>query len=464
MEKKKGHVIAAVESGSIAQEMELEPGDMIVAVNGQEMEDVFDYQFLIQDTYIELSVKKANQEEWILEIEKDEEEDLGITFESSLMSDYKSCTNKCIFCFIDQMPPGMRETLYFKDDDSRLSFLQGNYVTLTNMKEKDIDRIIRYKLAPINISVHTTNPELRCRMLNNRFAGESLKKIQRLYEAGIEMNGQIVLCKGVNDGEELERTIADLAQYLPYMESLSVVPVGLTKYRDGLYPLEPFGKEDAQAVLEIIERWQKKLYQAHGTHFVQASDEFYILAEREMPEAQRYDGYIQLENGVGVVRLLLEECEEELRRLRSMPAAAGGKEVTRDLSLATGKLAAPFLEKICRQIQKEYPWVHVRIYTIVNRFFGEQITVAGLITGQDLVEQLKGKNLGSQLLLSSVMFRSGEEVFLDDMTREDAQMALQVPISIVKSSGQDLVRAILGLDGDREELTEHHQPYELSAL
>ncbi len=464
MERKKGHVIAAVESGSIAQEMELEPGDMIVAVNGQEMEDVFDYQFLIQDTYIELSVKKANQEEWILEIEKDEEEDLGITFESSLMSDYKSCTNKCIFCFIDQMPPGMRETLYFKDDDSRLSFLQGNYVTLTNMKEKDIDRIIRYKLAPINISVHTTNPELRCRMLNNRFAGESLKKIQRLYEAGIEMNGQIVLCKGVNDGEELERTIADLAQYLPYMESLSVVPVGLTKYRDGLYPLEPFGKEDAQAVLEIIERWQKKLYQAHGTHFVQASDEFYILAEREMPEAQRYDGYIQLENGVGVVRLLLEECEEELRRLRSMSAVVGGKEVTRDLSLATGKLAAPFLEKICRQIQKEYPWVHVRIYTIVNQFFGEQITVAGLITGQDLVEQLKGKNLGSQLLLSSVMFRSGEEVFLDDMTREDAQMALQVPISIVKSSGQDLVRAILGLDGDREEPTEHHQPYELSAL
>lgn len=467
MEEKKGHLIAAVEEGSIAEEMELAPGDYVVAVNGQELEDVFDYQFLIDDTYIELTVQKADGEEWLLEIDKEYEEDLGITFQSSLMSEYKSCTNKCMFCFIDQMPPGMRETLYFKDDDSRLSFLQGNYVTLTNMKEKDIDRIIRYKLAPINISVHTTNPELRCKMLHNRFAGTSLDKIKRLYDAGIEMNGQIVLCKGINDGEELERTISDLAGYIPYMESLSVVPVGLTKYREGLYPLESFKKADAEAALEIIEKWQRRLFEKYGIHFVQASDEFYILAEREMPAKERYDGYIQLENGVGMVRLLLDECREALEELKkeAFPRPAGQREI----SLATGKLAAPFLKKICAWIEEQYPQVHVHIHTIINRFFGEEITVAGLITGQDLVEQLKGRKLGSELLLSSVMFRSGEEVFLDDMTREDAQMALQVPINIVKSSGQDFVYAVLGINGDRKkedqrENGENHQPYELEEL
>ena len=473
MEKKKGHLIAAIEPGSIAQEMELEAGDYVMAVNGQELEDVFDYQFLIDDTYIELTVQKANGEEWLLEIDKEYEEDLGITFQSSLMSEYRSCTNKCIFCFIDQMPPGMRETLYFKDDDSRLSFLQGNYVTLTNMKDKDIDRIIRYKLAPINISVHTTNPQLRCQMLHNRFAGTALEKIKKLYDAGIEMNGQIVLCKGINDGEELERTISDLSRYLPYMESLSVVPVGLTKYRDGLYPLEAFQKEDAEAALAIIERWQKRLYQRYGTHFVQASDEFYILAEREIPPAEQYDGYIQLENGVGMVRLLLDECREALEDLTSMEVSKDtSMDVSlekREISLATGKLAAPFLKKICADIEKRYPHVHVNIYTIVNHFFGEEITVAGLITGQDLVEQLKGRKLGSELLLSSVMFRSGEEVFLDDMTRDDAQIALQVPINIVKSSGQDFVRAVLGLKEEHKEDMEkekekNHQPYELEEL
>ena len=316
MKKKNGHLIAAIEPGSIAEEMELEAGDYVIAVNGQELEDVFDYQFLINDSYIELTVQKADKEEWILEIEKEYEEDLGIIFQSSLMSEYKSCTNKCIFCFIDQMPPGMRETLYFKDDDSRLSFLQGNYVTLTNMKDSDIDRIIRYKLAPINISVHTTNPQLRCEMLHNRFAGTSLEKIKRLYDAGIEMNGQIVLCKGINDKEELDKTISDLSAYIPYMESLSVVPVGLTKYRDGLFPLEKFEKKDAEETLEIIEKWQKYLFETHGTHFVQASDEFYILAEREVPKAEQYDGYVQLENGVGMVRLLLDECREALDELK----------------------------------------------------------------------------------------------------------------------------------------------------
>ena len=255
--KKKQHVIYKIEQGSIAEEMELEPGDILVSINGTEINDVFDYHYLINDDYLNVIVKKKSGEEWELEIEKDYSEDLGIEFENGLMDDYKSCSNKCVFCFIDQMPPGMRETLYFKDDDSRLSFLQGNYVTLTNMKEKDLDRIIAYKLAPINISVHTTNPKLRCEMLHNRFAGEALKKIDRLYEAGIEMNGQVVCCKGINDGEELDRTIRDLVGYMPYMQSLSVVPVGLTKYRspiyDAVFPLFVIAEIGGSEVLNRVD-------------------------------------------------------------------------------------------------------------------------------------------------------------------------------------------------------------------
>ncbi len=258
--KQSRHKIKEIQEGSIAQELELEAGDELISINGQPVEDVFDYHYLVNDEYIELLVKKQSGEEWELEVEKDYDEDLGIVFENSLMDEYRSCRNKCVFCFIDQMPPGMRETLYFKDDDSRLSFLQGNYVTLTNMSDHDIERIIHYHLAPINISFQTTNPQLRCKMLHNRFAGDIFPKVQRLFEAGIEMNGQIVLCKGLNDKEELKRSIKDLSKYLPHLRSVSVVPVGLSKFRDGLYPLEPFEKQDAEEVIDLIESWQKKLY------------------------------------------------------------------------------------------------------------------------------------------------------------------------------------------------------------
>ena len=284
---KSRHIIREVEEGSIARELELEPGDELLSINGKSIEDVFDYHYLVNDEYIVLLVKKANGEEWELEVEKEYEEDLGIVFENSLMDEYRSCSNHCIFCFIDQMPPGMRETLYFKDDDSRLSFLQGNYVTLTNMKDHDIDRIIEYHLAPINISFHTTNPELRCRMLRNRFGGDIFPKVDRLFRAGIEMNGQIVLCKGINDGEELERSLKDLSAYLPHLKSVSVVPVGLSRFREGLYPLESFNKKDACMVIDQIERWQKKLFDKYGLHFAHASDEWYLLAERELPEESR---------------------------------------------------------------------------------------------------------------------------------------------------------------------------------
>ncbi len=455
MKKKRGHLIAQVQEGSIAEELELEAGDILIAVNDQEIEDVFDYEFLCRDTYLEMLVQKADGEEWLLEVEKDEAEDMGLVFESSLMSDYRSCTNKCIFCFIDQMPPGMRETLYFKDDDTRLSFLQGNYVTLTNLKEKDIDRIIRYRLAPINISVHTTNPKLRCEMLHNRFAGGLLEKIDRLYEAGVEMNGQIVLCKGINDGAELERTLSDLSKYVPVMESLSVVPVGLTKYREGLYPLEPFEKEDALAALEIIEKWQKKFLADHGMRFVHASDEFYILAERPIPPEEEYEGYIQLENGVGMVRLLLDEVSTSL-------AGLTGDDRPLHVSAACGHLIAPFMEQIAAQIREVFPNVQLDIHPITNYFFGERITVSGLITGGDLISQLKGKDLGEKLLIPVNMLRSGETVFLDDITVAEVETALQVPVDIVKSSGQALVSCVTGADVCEE--TEDYPPYELEHL
>ena len=288
-------------------------------------------------------IRKPSGEEWLLEIDKEEEEDLGVVFENGLMDDYRSCCNRCIVCFIDQMPPGMRETLYFKDDDSRLSFLQGNYVTLTNLSDRDVERIIRYHLSPINISFQTTNPQLRCKMLNNRFAGEALKKADRLFEAGIEMNGQIVLCKGINDGEELERSIRDLSRYLPFLRSVSAVPVGLSRYREGLYPLEPFTKEDARKVLEQIHGWQEKLFPQYGLHFVHASDEWYILAEQELPEEDSYDGYLQLENGVGMLRLLTEEFEDSLRQLKESGAAAQWDGRKREVSTVTGRISAPYI-------------------------------------------------------------------------------------------------------------------------
>ena len=433
--------------GSIGEELELEPGDVLLTIDGEEIEDIFDYDYMTDSESFVMTIQKKNGEEWELEIESGGE-DLGLTFENGLMSEYRSCRNKCIFCFIDQMPPGMRETLYFKDDDSRLSFLQGNYITLTNMSDRDIDRIIRFHLSPINISVQTMNPELRCRMLNNRFAGEALKKIDRLYEAGTEMNGQIVLCKGVNDGEELRYTIERLAAYAPHMQSVSVVPVGLSKFRDGLYPLEPFTKEDACQVIDLIEEWQKKLYEKHKLHFIHASDEWYILAERELPEESRYDGYIQLENGVGMIRLLYEEFMDALGEKED-----DGK--TEELSMATGFLPYPYLKRLLDRMAEVYPGRKIHLYPIRNDFFGGMITVAGLITGQDLVAQLKGKPLGSRLLLPSVMFKSGEEVFLDDMTRTQAEAALQIPINIVKSGGYDLLSAILDREAAEEQTTEH---------
>ena len=435
--KKHEHIVKSLMPGGIGEELGIEPGDKLLAINGNEIQDVFDYYYYEESEQLLLLIEKPDGEEWELEIEKDEDESLGIEFDQSLMDEYRSCRNKCMFCFIDQMPKGMRETLYFKDDDSRLSFLQGNYITLTNMSDHDVERIVKYRLEPINISFQTTNPELRCKMLHNRFAGEALKKVDILYRGQIEMNGQIVLCKGVNDGEELERTIRDLTGYLPYLKSVSIVPVGLTKYRDGLYPLEPFTKEDAREVLSVIHRWQEKIYQEHGLHMIHAGDEWYVLAEEEVPEEERYDGYLQLENGVGMMRLLFNEVQEAL-------SAVTGDERQREISLATGRLMYPYIGKILEEIRKKFPNITTHLYAIRNDFFGERITVSGLITGQDLTGQLKGQPLGERLLLPCNMLKIGEPVFLDDFTLEEVENSLQVKTDIVKSSGQDLLDAVIG--------------------
>ena len=441
------HVIKRITPNSIAAELGIEPGDVLLKINDNEIVDIFDYQYFVQDEYLEVLIRKTNGEEWLLEIDKEYDEDLGIEFENGLMDDYRSCHNKCIFCFIDQMPKGMRDTLYFKDDDSRLSFLQGNYVTLTNMSDDDVERIIRYHLSPINISFQTTNPELRCMMLNNRFAGDALERVKRLYEAGITMNGQIVLCKGINDGEELERSISDLTVYLPHLESVSVVPVGLSKYREGLYPLEPFEKEDAVKVLECIHRWQRKLYPEYGVHFVHASDEWYIMAGEELPESERYDGYLQLENGVGMLRLLREEFDDAVSKLLDMEDIdIIRKKVSEELSIVTGKLAYPYILKMSEEIMRLFSNMTIHVYAITNEFFGEMITVSGLLTGQDIIKQLKGKKLGARILLPQNVLRSGEDYFLDDITISEVEKSLQVKADIVKSSGYDFVNTILKIE------------------
>lgn len=471
---KKKHIIKNVIENSIASELEIAPGDFLLSINGEEVEDIFDYQFMCQEEQLTLLVETRDGEIIQHIIEKDDCEDIGLEFGGGLMDEYRSCSNKCIFCFIDQMPPGMRETLYFKDDDMRLSFLQGNYVTLTNLSDRDVDRIIKYKLEPINISFQTTNPELRCLMLHNRFAGDALKKADKLYEAGIVMNGQIVLCKGVNDKEELERSLSDLYRYVPILESLSVVPVGLSKYRDGLYPLEPFEKEDAIDVINTIHKWQEKAYKEHGIHFVHASDEWYITAEMELPEEERYDGYLQIENGVGMLRSLIVEFEEGLFELkeaianyrpgllgkispgiidRKIEGISGIKSISslinklntgREVSVVCGKIAYPYIKRLIESFCEDFPAYRVNVYWIRNDFFGERITVTGLITGQDVMKQLADEKLGECLLIPENMLRAGTDVLLDDTRLPDLEKTLHTPTCVVKSNGKNLIESIIG--------------------
>ncbi|MCR5618851.1 MAG: DUF512 domain-containing protein [Lachnospiraceae bacterium] len=439
----KSHIIKSVNKGSIADSLGILPGDIVIRIDDQEIEDIFDYQFFTMSDNLILTVLRDG-EEWEYDIEKGENEDLGIVFENGLMDTYRRCSNNCIFCFIDQMPPGMRDTLYFKDDDSRLSFLQGNYITLTNLSEKDLNRIVRYNLSPVNVSIHTMNPELRCRMLGNRFAGSSLSKLNVLADAGIEMNGQIVLCKGINDGKELEYSISELIKFIPSFRSLSVVPVGLSRYRDGLYPLEPFEKEDCIEVIGIIERFQKICFEKYGIHFVHASDEWYLTAGMELPEADRYDGYLQIENGVGMMRSFMDETDEQIAK-REMDKSFETADRSRHISLVTGMLAYPVIKATAEKLESRVPGLRLNVFPVRNDFFGERITVSGLLTGQDIIAQLKGLDLGTEVRLPESVVRAGTDVFLDDYTVSQVSDALQVRVYTIKSNGYDFVDSCLGI-------------------
>lgn len=435
--KKKENIIIKVEKDSIAEELGIEPGDILISINGKEVLDVFDYRYLINDEYIEMGIKTIQGEECIAEIEKEYDEDIGIVFESGLMDEAKSCYNRCIFCFIDQLPKGMRETLYFKDDDSRLSFLQGNYVTLTNMKQADIDRIVYYHLSPINISVHTTDLELRKKMLNNKNAGKVLEHMKTLAEAGIEMNLQIVLCNGINDGAVLEKSISDLSKFYPHAKSLSVVPIGLTRYREGLHPMKPFEKADSEAVINLIEKWQRKLKAEIGTAFVFIADEFYLTAQKNFPSAEEYEDFPQIENGVGMISLMREEFEIYMAELKGDPL------LVKTVTVATGTAAFEFIDGLCKEIMVKYPRVKIQVFPITNEFFGGKISVSGLLCGCDIIKQLKGKDLGEYLCLPQNLLRSGETTLLDDLTIEDIEKELGIKIRIAKENGADFVKTIL---------------------
>ncbi len=430
------HKILEVLPFSPCKDAGIMPGDTLLAMDQKPVRDILDYRFFEECEKLTLTVEHPGGEREDVVIEKGEDEELGLVFAESLMDDYQSCRNKCIFCFIDQMPPGMRRTLYFKDDDTRLSFLQGNYVTLTNLSDAEIERICYYKLSPMNISVHTTNPALRCEMLKNRFAGNVLDCLQRFFDAGITMNGQIVLVKGKNDGEELERTIHDLTAFLPQMQSLSVVPVGLTKYREGLPEISPFSKEDAKEVLAQIHKWQGICMQHFGTRFVFASDEWYVLAGEALPNGESYEGYPQLENGVGMLRSLQDEVHEAL-------LFAKGDGRVRTGTIATGVLAAPYIRRLLLQVAEKFPGVCMEVVAIENRFFGETVTVSGLLTGGDIISQLTGRALGTRLLLPENLLRDGEDVLLDDVTVGDIEKTLQTKVTIVQSNGQAFLNALL---------------------
>lgn len=435
--KEKVVKIKEVHSGSIAEEVGIEPGDQILSVNKSKIKDVFDYRFLTTEEYLEVEVLKASGEVWEIEIEKEEYEDLGIEFDDPMLDDAKSCTNNCIFCFIDQLPKGMRDTLYFKDDDTRLSFMMGNYVTLTNMKEEEIDRIIKYRMSPINVSVHTTNPDLRVKMLKNRFAGNILERIKKLTDAGITVNCQIVLCRDVNDGEELDRTLSDLSCFFPGVYSISVVPVGITRHRESLYDLRPYGKQASLEVIERIEKWQRDLLDKYNSRVVYIADEFYIMAEQDLPSFDDYEDFPQIENGVGLISMLQYEVSEYLNSIKGNSV----KNQKRKVSIATGTSPVKYIRKLCDNLSKLFN-IEINVYPIRNVFFGENVTVTGLLTGQDIIEQLKDKDLGEELLISSSMLRSGEEVLLDDLTISDLERALNIKITAVENSGKDFVEKI----------------------
>lgn len=432
--------IIGIEADSYAQAAGILQGDILVSINKNEINDILDYRFYLTDRELDIVVLRDGKE-LNFKIKKDEYDDIGLDFKTALMDEKHSCKNKCIFCFIDQLPKGMRETLYFKDDDSRLSFLHGNYITLTNMQDHDIDRIIKMHISPVNVSVHTTNPELRVKMMKNKRAGDVLKYLGRLAEANIKLHAQIVLCKGINDGAELERSLLDLEKYYPSLESLSVVPSGLTKHREGLYPLEEFTSEDAREVIETVDRIAGSAKEKHGTRLFYCADEFYIKAGLDIPCADYYEEYMQIENGVGMIRSILDEFECELEYIDEFSP----ENINREISIATGVASYPFILQIAKELERRCPKLKVHVYEIINHFFGESITVSGLLTGKDMLEQLEGKELGEELLIPENTLKADEDMFLCNMTPAELSKKLGVKVRASANDGAELLRSILGV-------------------
>ena len=437
--------ITAVENGSRAARAGIAVGDSLISINGNNIRDVLDYRFYLTETTVELCLRRADTI-YTVSIHKNQYDDIGLTFETPLMDKKHSCTNRCVFCFIDQLPPGMRASLYFKDDDDRLSFLHGNYVTLTNLKEEDVDRLIKMHISPVNVSVHTTNPELRVKMMKNKHAGEVLRYLGKLADAGIALCTQIVLCKGLNDGEELIRTMHDLVTYYPALRSCAVVPVGLTKHREGLYPLEALTREDCRRVIEQVTAFGNACLKEYGTRLFYCADEFYLRAELPLPDEDYYEEYSQIENGVGMLTSLKAEFETELDYLDEyLPAFHAPRRVT----MITGTAAYPTISELASKLEQKVDGLEVRVHCIKNEFFGESVTVAGLLTGQDVKAQLSGCSLGDELLIPAVMLKADEAIFLDDMT--PAELSLQlggIPVCAVRSDGVELIRAILGIQNE----------------
>ncbi|MBO5009959.1 MAG: DUF512 domain-containing protein [Clostridia bacterium] len=432
--------ITSVERGSRASRHGICEGDILISIDKNEIRDVLDYRFYLASSKIELLLSRDG-EEYTVVIKKGEYDDIGLDFETPLMDKKQTCKNGCIFCFIDQNPEGLRESLYFKDDDSRLSFIHGNYITLTNMTDEDIKRIIKMRFSPINVSIHTTNPDLRVKMMKNKRSGEVLKYLDDFKNAGISICGQIVLCRGINDGNELLRSLNDLAKYYPQMSSVAIVPAGLTKFRDKLYPLTDFTPEEAGAVIDMIDEVANEHKRAHGTRLFYAADEFYLKAKRPIPGTEYYEDYPQIENGVGMIRSFSDEAEMGTDDLVEFLDEFGGE---RTVTVATGVASYPLISSLCEKLTAICPSLRINVKKIINNFFGESITVSGLLTGKDIADQLSGLELGDELLIPENSLRHGEELFLCGMTVKELSDKLGVPVRATGSDGYEFVEAVLG--------------------
>lgn len=424
-----------VTTGSHADKAGIKKGETLLSINSNEIVDVLDYRFYQVNRKLTLEVADENKNVRTIEMTKGEYEEIGLEFETYLMDKQHSCRNKCIFCFIDQLPKGMRESLYFKDDDSRLSFLFGNYITLTNITEHEIDRIIKMHISPINVSVHTTNPELRCKMMNNRFAGDTLKYLKRFADAGITLNCQIVSCPGINDGDELVRTLTDLENLGVNMTA--IVPVGLTRYRENLYPLVPYNKETAGQTIDIIEKMGDECVKKHGRRIFFPGDEFYLLAEREIPSPEFYEDFSALEDGIGMIAYLTDDVGWKLEELDA------DESLCHKVTIACGEGVFPYMKRIMSMINEKFPNITINTRTIKNNFFGGGVNVSGLVTGGDLIDQLRGDDLGDRLIITSSMLRFENDLFLDDVSTDDVERELGVTLVPVNNNGNDLVEAVI---------------------